>query len=280
VNYDPDTDEDDTEIVHDEFVSIKESTSTIKISHSQSSLLTYVETTDKFDEEFERHKEQSDRPEEPCPPRRPSDMYDDDELLYTPQGTDDDDEEEETIRDKESSINLNIVENRQTQEEITPRSSAESIDDENLPMTYATTLPTELPPSPVGECDIELERKFEHYFEMKSKGTNFNENIKRRRDYKNPAIYEYLVQTYGIDEKGSNLDRTIYDPHEFNARDYYGALGEYQAARVQEASKKRHIPENKTTVIGNLDQSKKATYSQTKKITLSVASLDVKRKRH
>jgi len=68
---------------------------------------------------------------------------------------------------------------------------------------------------------------------------NFNETIKMRRDYKNPAIYEFLVKTYGIDEKGTNFAPSVYNPHSFSPSDYYGALGEHQA-KMLEDSKRKH----------------------------------------
>jgi len=58
---------------------------------------------------------------------------------------------------KDSLVAEMIMETVQNTDEITPRSSGESVDDENLPLTYASTLPTELPPSPPGECDLQLE---------------------------------------------------------------------------------------------------------------------------
>lgn len=166
---------------------------------------------------------------EPRPPRRPSDVYDEEE---TPEGF------REKIEDNEDIAVDAVMEfgsgNTPNVDETTPMSSTGSVDDDNLPMTYATTLPNELPPSPPGVCDSALEvtlnilsnknnyfqKKFEEFFEKKSGGQDIIKSIKRRKDFKNPAIYEYLVEKYQIDEKGSNFDIAIYDPN-FSASDYY-----------------------------------------------------------
>ena len=89
---------------------------------------------------------------EPRPPRRPSDVYDEEE---TPEGF------REKIEDNEDIAVDAVMEfgsgNTPNVDETTPMSSTGSVDDDNLPMTYATTLPNELPPSPPGVCDSALE---------------------------------------------------------------------------------------------------------------------------
>lgn len=54
-----------------------------------------------------------------------------------------------------------------------------------------------------------------------------NEYIKKKKEFKNPAIYEYLVNNYKIDEKGTNFPSQIYDPHCFDVVDFYDSLGNY-----------------------------------------------------
>lgn len=208
---------------------------------------TFMEQAEEFERGFEdEYVEQKQitpgRLVEPRPPRRPSDVYDEEE---TPEGF------REKIEDNEDIAVDAVMEfgsgNTPNVDETTPMSSTGSVDDDNLPMTYATTLPNELPPSPPGVCDSALEKKFEEFFEKKSGGQDIIKSIKRRKDFKNPAIYEYLVEKYQIDEKGSNFDIAIYDPN-FSASDYYDSLGEYQAVKVQESHKKG--PSGNPQIVG------------------------------
>lgn len=52
-----------------------------------------------------------------------------------------------------------------------------------------------------------------------------NQVIQQHKGFKNPAIYEFLVNEYDIDEKGTNFPPEIFNPHRFNPEDFYDALG-------------------------------------------------------
>jgi len=52
-----------------------------------------------------------------------------------------------------------------------------------------------------------------------------NAMIKGRRDFNNPSLYETLVDTFGIDEKGTNFSSEVFDPRAFRPEDFYTALG-------------------------------------------------------
>ncbi|KAF7635076.1 hypothetical protein Mgra_00005518 [Meloidogyne graminicola] len=96
----------------------------------------------------------------------------------------------------------------------------------------------QLPPSPTGECSPTLMRKFAGFFERKERGLDMNALIKKRRDFNNPSLYETLVDTFGIDEKGTNFSQNVFDPKAFKSEDFYTELGEHQAS--QELKRKRH----------------------------------------
>nr|CAD2175874.1 unnamed protein product [Meloidogyne enterolobii] len=81
-------------------------------------------------------------------------------------------------------------------------------------------------------------RKFAGFFERKEHGLNMNAMIKGRRDFNNPSLYETLVDTFGIDEKGTNFSSEVFDPRAFRPEDFYTALGDHQT--TQELKRKRH----------------------------------------
>jgi len=49
--------------------------------------------------------------------------------------------------------------------------------------------------------------------------------IKERRDFRNPSLYENLVDSFCIDEKGTNFTSEVFDPKAFQPEDFYTALG-------------------------------------------------------
>jgi hypothetical protein len=77
-----------------------------------------------------------------------------------------------------------------------------------------------------------------NFFERKANGFDIMKNIRQRKDYKNPAIYACLVETFKIDEKESNFDKNIFDPHQFSKDDHFDALGDYQVKKMQDGQKK------------------------------------------
>ncbi|KAH7692967.1 transcriptional regulator HCNGP [Aphelenchoides avenae] len=106
-----------------------------------------------------------------------------------------------------------------------------------------------LPPSPPGQCSEEVEARFAQCFERKAHGANYNDQIKLRKDFKNPAIYEVLVQKFNLDEKGSNFPESVYDPHAFSEGDFYEALAEEQrklTENAQAAAASSSKPKKKT----------------------------------
>lgn len=58
-------------------------------------------------------------------------------------------------------------------------------------------------------------------------GINMNQHIKSHKNFKNPALYEFLVQKYSIDEKGTNFISKIFNPHRFKKEDFYNCLGNF-----------------------------------------------------
>uniref|UniRef100_A0A914HPD1 SAP30-binding protein n=1 Tax=Globodera rostochiensis TaxID=31243 RepID=A0A914HPD1_GLORO len=191
---------------------------------------------------------------EPRPPRRQSDMYDDDDDdAFGSERRVHDDEEEGEEEELDSLLEKGLTVAKYSDSGAidggggggstpgpgyTPRSvcsTDEPMEEEEEPENAIHH--RDLPPSPPGECDPVLAQRFVAFFEKKERGVDMNANIKRRKDYTNPSLYEALRNAYGIDEKGTNFARALYDPNAFRTDDFYDALGDYQAA--QEARRKK-----------------------------------------
>ena len=73
-----------------------------------------------------------------------------------------------------------------------------------------------LPPEPPGKCSGELQAKIAKIHEqmiIRGSGANISQILtkKQYRDFRNPSIYENLIHSYNIDEKGTN-----YPPQQYN----------------------------------------------------------------
>lgn len=69
-----------------------------------------------------------------------------------------------------------------------------------------------LPPEPTGKCPVELQDKITNMYEKMNAGMDMNRVIQDRKEFRNPSIYEKLIQFCDIDELGTNYSPKIYDP--------------------------------------------------------------------
>lgn len=71
----------------------------------------------------------------------------------------------------------------------------------------------QLPPEPRGKCPTEAQEKIsEIYKKMRDSHMNMNQVIQGRKEFRNPSIYEKLIQFCDIDELGTNYQPELYDP--------------------------------------------------------------------
>ena len=50
---------------------------------------------------------------------------------------------------------------------------------------------------------------------MQHHGLDANENIKQKKSFRNPSIYQKLIDFLDIDEGGSNFPKDVFDPKRF-----------------------------------------------------------------
>ncbi|NWH76376.1 S30BP protein, partial [Piaya cayana] len=83
-----------------------------------------------------------------------------------------------------------------------------------------------IPPEPPGRCSNNLQDKIQKLYERKIKeGMDMNYIIQRKKEFRNPSIYEKLIQFCSIDELGTNYPKDMFDPHGWSEDSYYEAVG-------------------------------------------------------
>lgn len=87
-------------------------------------------------------------------------------------------------------------------------------------------IPTmDIPPSPPGTVPDEINKKFQHFFDLKKQGVHFNEKLARSSALKNPSLLEKLMDFAGIEGESfegegfydTTLPKDIWDPSQFNS---------------------------------------------------------------
>lgn len=105
-----------------------------------------------------------------------------------------------------------------------------------------------LPPEPKGKCSIELQEKISNLYEkMRNSNMDTNKIIQERKEFRNPSIYEKLIQFCDINELGTNYSPDIFDPFQWGKESYYEELAKAQKLEMEKVEKARK--ENAKTEI-------------------------------
>ncbi|NXC80946.1 S30BP protein, partial [Cercotrichas coryphoeus] len=121
-----------------------------------------------------------------------------------------------------------------------------------------------IPPEPPGRCSNQLQDKIEKLYEKKMKeGMDMNSIIQKKKAFRNPSIYEKLIQFCSIDEFGTNYPKDMFDPHSWSEDSYYEALAKAQKIEMDKwkKAKKEH------TKIEFVTGTKKGTTSAASTVT-------------
>ncbi|XP_075702165.1 SAP30-binding protein isoform X2 [Rhinoderma darwinii] len=95
-----------------------------------------------------------------------------------------------------------------------------------------------IPPEPPGRCSNNLQEKIHKLYERKLKeGTDMNQIIQKKKEFRNPSIYEKLIQFCSIDELGTNYPKDMFDPHGWPEDSYYEALAKSQKIEMDKLEK-------------------------------------------
>lgn len=105
-----------------------------------------------------------------------------------------------------------------------------------------------LPPPSKKKCPKDLQEKFERHHAAVKMGKDLVKLIESKTEYRNPSIYDKLVQHLHINEKGTNFPKSVFNPRGFPRTAYYDEL-----ARIQnELHAKKQQQKNSSPQTGGL----------------------------
>lgn len=104
-----------------------------------------------------------------------------------------------------------------------------------------------LPPEPKGKHPSpELVEKIQNLYEkIETQGMDMNRVIQHRKEFRNPSIYEKLIQFCDINELGTNYPPELYDPLCWGPESYYDVLN---TAQIEEMNKRRKDRKDKDKI--------------------------------
>lgn len=97
-----------------------------------------------------------------------------------------------------------------------------------------------IPPEPPGPCSVQLQKTIKDYYErMRREGLDMNRAIQSKKTFRNPSIYDKLIDFCHIDEKGTNFPPEIYDPHIWGKESFYDELDKIQRKDMERREKEK-----------------------------------------
>ncbi|XP_016311218.1 SAP30-binding protein isoform X4 [Sinocyclocheilus anshuiensis] len=133
-----------------------------------------------------------------------------------------------------------------------------------------------IPPEPPGRCSSHLQEKIFKLYERKLHGDfDTNSHIQKKKEFRNPSIYEKLIQFCGIDELGTNYPKDMFDPHGWSEDSYYEALAKAQKVEMDklEKAKKEKTKIEFVTATKKDAQKRKSKWDSAVPVTLAQPAL-------
>ena len=97
-----------------------------------------------------------------------------------------------------------------------------------------------LPPAPSRQCKPELQSKITNLLKkQRQRNIRLNESVQKRKDFRNPSLYEKLVTFLGLDELGSNFEHRTFDETNWGSDCYFDALGRLQKEQYDKKEKEK-----------------------------------------
>lgn len=99
-----------------------------------------------------------------------------------------------------------------------------------------------LPPPPPGKCPQQLQDNVTRYVNNVRRGNkDYDIIIQNKKEFRNPSIYEKLIDLLDLDEMGSNYPLDRFDPHMWvSSKDhYYDEIARIQKEEMDRREKER-----------------------------------------
>ncbi|XP_054161677.1 SAP30-binding protein-like [Oppia nitens] len=128
-----------------------------------------------------------------------------------------------------------------------------------------------IPLEPIEKCSKSLQEKIERLHYKMKMGSNMTTIIQRRKDFRNPSIYEKLIAYCDIDEMATNYPPDVYNPHIWTEKSFYEEL----AKRQKEDMDRREKDRKERTKVEFMSGTKKGPTGDTNESTKKKSKWDL-----
>lgn len=182
-------------------------------------------------------KEQKSNSENGTPPVKKSRLEQRKATRLVSYGADDLEDDDKDVEDEEE-FGIDQMERAAEQEEII--SHVDTTGSISVGGNKIHDKDVQLPPEPSGKCSNKLQEKITKFYDrMLREGLDLNDAIQKRKDFRNPSIYEKLITFCGINEKGTNYPLELYNPTIFGPESLYDELAKAQKSEMDRRERER-----------------------------------------
>ncbi|EDV21953.1 uncharacterized protein TRIADDRAFT_59464 [Trichoplax adhaerens] len=114
----------------------------------------------------------------------------------------------------------------------------------------------QLPPEPDGIHSLNVQKKIITMLARKM-DSNMNKILEKRKNFRNPSIYEKLVEFCAIDETGTNYPAEMYNPKLWDKHDYYNAIAKVQKETYEKKEKAKQSRTQYISIVKEMMQTGK-----------------------
>jgi hypothetical protein len=112
---------------------------------------------------------------------------------------------------------------------------------------------SDLPPEPAGKCPSELQEKISKMFsKIQNEGLDLNQEIQSNKAFRNPSMYEKLIDYCELNEFGTNYAPHIFDPFKWGKESFYDELAKVQDIEMAKREKENKNLKTKVSMNGSI----------------------------
>lgn len=148
------------------------------------------------------------------------------------------------------------------EEEVDEKEKTEVTETEDKYSIYVKNYGFQLPPEPKSKSDPKLQETISN-INQKIKNSEFdlNQYIQDKKEFRNPSIYDKLIQFCNINELGTNFPPEIYDVSIYGPESFYEELARAQKLEMDKLEKQKK-ENTKTEVIIKESTKRKSKWDQ------------------
>lgn len=121
-----------------------------------------------------------------------------------------------------------------------------------------------IPSEPRGKCSTKLQEKIALELELgKRKHQNFCSKMRENKQFRNPSIYDKLIETTGIIETGTNFSDHVLMKNSWKPESFYKQLAEKQQKDYEKReAERKNDPNSKIKQMVMAEKEKKSKWDE------------------